>query len=74
MALFTFTGTNPSNPLHYTLASGTPSCPNPTERMCTLEAANNGSDKPIITPALKDEMINSLENQVNGPNVSLKSR
>lgn len=74
MALFNYTGTNPSNPLHYTLATTPPTCTTPTEQMCTLEAANNGSDKPVITDALKNEMINSLQNQVNGLNVTLKKR
>ncbi|WP_400263132.1 hypothetical protein ACFX5U_08710 [Sphingobacterium sp. SG20118] len=73
MALFEFTGSNPSNPAHYSLASGSP-CGIVTEQMCTLEAAKDANDKPVITNALKDEMINSLQNQVNGPNVSLKSR
>ncbi|AIM37004.1 hypothetical protein KO02_10090 [Sphingobacterium sp. ML3W] len=75
MALFALTGLNPSNPAHYTYITGTPPvCANPTQQMCTLQADNDGSGLPIITPALKDEMINSLQNQVNGPNVSLKSR
>ncbi|WP_400262960.1 hypothetical protein ACFX5U_07755 [Sphingobacterium sp. SG20118] len=76
MALFNYTGTNPSQPSSYTLHSGPnpPVCLAPTQRMCTLEAANDGLNKPIITPALKDEIINSLENEVNGPNVSLKKR
>lgn len=75
MALFSFTGSNPSNPAHYTLVTGTlPTCPFPTQQMCTLQAMNDGSNNPVITDALKNEIINSLQNQVNGPNVSLKSR
>ncbi len=75
MALFSYTGSNPSEPSSYTLHSGpAPTCVNPPEQMCTLDAADNGSGRPIITDALKNEMINSLQNQVNGPNVHLKSR
>lgn len=73
MALFEFTGTDPSKPAQYSIATGTV-CPFPPEQMCTLEAADNGSGQPIITPALKDEIINCLQNQVNGPNVSLQKR
>lgn len=74
MALFNYTGSDPSQLSSYTLASGTPSCPGATEQMCTLEAANNGSGQPVITDALKNEMINSLQNQVNGTHVKLKER
>ncbi|WP_400261323.1 hypothetical protein ACFX5U_15520 [Sphingobacterium sp. SG20118] len=42
--------------------------------MCTLQADDDGNGKPIITEDLKDEMINSLQNQVNGLNVSLQAR
>lgn len=74
MAWFSFTGTNPSNPSHYTLVATQPTCPGLTQRMCALQAMNDGANNPDITPALKDEIINSLENQVNGTNVKLKAR
>lgn len=74
MALFNYVGPDPSQPSSYTPSSGAPSCGIVTEQMCTLEAANNGSDEPVITDALKNEMINSLQNQVNGTNVKLKAR
>lgn len=73
MAWFSFTGTNPSNPSHYTLAGSQPTCTSPTQRMCALQA-NNVGGSPDITNALKNEIINSLENEVDGPNVKLKTR
>lgn len=75
MAWFSYTGSDPSQPGSYTLSSsGTPPCSSPSEQMCALQAANNGSNEPVITDALKNEIINSLQNQVDGPNVHLKSR
>jgi len=74
MAWFSLTGSDPSQPSSYTLSTGIPTCSGPSEQMCALQAANNGSDKPVITDALKNEIINSLQNQVDGPNVHLKSR
>jgi len=74
MAWFSFTGTNPSQPSHYTLVASQPTCPGLTQRMCALQAMNDGSNNPVITDALQNEIINSLENQVNGTNVKLKAR
>ncbi|MCW2259597.1 MULTISPECIES: hypothetical protein [Sphingobacterium] len=74
MSWFNFTGSNPSNPAHYTLLPGTPSCNAPTQQMCALQAMNDGAGNPVITDALKNEIINSLQNQVNGVNVNLKTR
>lgn len=76
MALFNYTGSNPSQPASYTLHTdpNPPTCPGATEQMCSLQAANNGSDKPVITDSLKDEIINCLQNQVNSTNVKLKER
>lgn len=76
MALFSYTGSDPSQPSSYTLHTGPnpPTCPGATEQMCTLQATNNGSGQPVITEALKDEIIKSLQNQVNSANVKLKER
>ncbi|ERJ61312.1 hypothetical protein [Sphingobacterium paucimobilis] len=73
MAWFSFTGTDPSNPAHYTFATSPPSCSTPKQAMCSLQANDNGGS-PDITDALKNELINSLQNQVDGPNVKLKKR
>jgi hypothetical protein len=74
MAWFNFTGTDPSQPSHYTLLSGVPTCTGATQRTCAIQAMNDGSNNPVITEALKDELIYSLENQVNNTNVRLKTR
>lgn len=74
MSWFPFSGTNPSDPTHYSAPVTSPICTGLPQQMCALQAANNGSGQPIITDALKNEMINSLENQVNGTNVKLKER
>lgn len=74
MSWFNFTGSNPSNPAHYSLVGTEPACLTPTQRMCALQAMNDGNNNPDITEDLKDEIINSLQNQVNGTNVRLKTR
>ncbi|WP_144243280.1 hypothetical protein [Sphingobacterium sp. ML3W] len=74
MPLFSYTGTNPSQPNSYTLVTTTPTCGLVTEQMCTIEAANNGLNKPVITEALKDEIINCLQNQINDTHVKLTER
>ncbi|NJI74054.1 hypothetical protein HCX49_12655 [Sphingobacterium kitahiroshimense] len=75
MALFSYTGTNPSDPGSYTpITSTPPTCLTPTQQMCYIEADADLNNKPILTEDLKDEMLNSLQNQVNGPNVHLKRR
>lgn len=74
MSWFSFTGTDPSQPSHYTLVGLEPGCANPTQKMCALQALNDGSGNPDITEALKNEIIYSLQNEVNGTNVRLKPR
>lgn len=74
MALFTYTGSDPSQPSSYIPSSGTPNCSGSPQSMCTLEADDDGNDEPIITEALKDEIINCLQNQINDTHVTLKVR
>ncbi|MEN5193449.1 hypothetical protein [Sphingobacterium faecium] len=75
MSWYPFTGSNPADPAHYAAPVATPpTCSSPTQQMCALQAEDNGNNRPDITDALKDEIINSLQNQVNGPNVRLKTR
>ncbi|WP_144243337.1 hypothetical protein [Sphingobacterium sp. ML3W] len=74
MNWFKLTGTDPSNPSHYTLVSSAPICIAPPQRLCAIYALNDGSGQPVITDALKNEMINALQNQVNTTNVLLESR
>lgn len=74
MSWFSFTGTNPTNPSHYTFSPTPPTCAIPTQQLCSLQAMNDGSNNPVITESLKDEMILALNSQANGTNVKLKSR
>ncbi|MFD2905203.1 hypothetical protein [Sphingobacterium anhuiense] len=74
MNWFSFTGTDPSQPSHYTLVPSQPSCAGLPQKLCALQAQNNGSGNPIITDELKEEIIDCMENMVNSTNVKLKAR
>lgn len=74
MNWFNFTGTDPSQPSHYTFTSGTPSCASPTQQMCALQADSDLGNNPVITENLKDEIILALQSQANTTNVRLKKR
>ena len=74
MNWFKLTGTDPSNPSHYTLVSIAPICIPPLQKICAIYALNDGNNQPVITCELKNEMINALQNQVNTTNVLLESR
>lgn len=64
---------DPTNPNDYTLEAK-PTCPNGTNKICSIDAANDGTDKPVLTSALKDSMIRALHNRTsNAPTVVLKS-
>lgn len=71
MAWFSFTGTNPTNPNHYTLEGSQPTCPG-QDQICAVQAANNGSDKPVLSDSLKNEMIIALNDKVASANVLLR--
>jgi len=79
MAWFVFTppgmGTpDPSDPNQYTLngtGANPPSCPL-NVKVCGLQAANNGSNHPIITQPLLQEIIVALQNGTESANVLLK--
>jgi len=71
MAWFSFTGTNPSDPAHYTLVPNQPSCPG-TQSLCAIQASNDGSDNPVLTNPLKDEITQALQDREPGTNVKLK--
>lgn len=62
----------PTDPLDYTLEPNPTGCDG-TNQICAVQANNNGSDKPVLSAALKDEMINSLHNRTASPNVQLKN-
>lgn len=74
MNWFIFTGTNPNNPSDYTLVASSPVCPFPTQKLCAIQATNDGNNQPIITCELKSEIILALNNETNTTNVKLKAR
>jgi hypothetical protein len=71
MAWFSFTGTNPNDPSHYTLAPTQPNCPGTTS-LCAIQAANNGSDRPVLSDPLKTEINEALEKGQPTANVKMK--
>lgn len=74
MNWFKFTGTDPSQPSHYSLVASIPVCPFPTQKICAIQAMNDGNDQPIITCELKNEMILALQNETNTTHVLLEAR
>jgi len=63
----------PTQPSDYTLVSGTPSGCSGSNQICAVQANNNGSNQPVLTAALKDEMINALHSRTPSTNVQLKN-
>lgn len=74
MAWFTLdpNSTDPTKPENYTLATGTPSCGG-QNRICAVQAENDGSNKPELTEELKDEMIIALHNRSDRTDVKLRT-
>lgn len=63
---------DPGNPNNYTaVGSSTPSCPNPNDYLCAIQAADN-SGKPLITQALETQITIALANKVESTNVLLR--
>lgn len=63
------TALNPYDSGSYTLWGSTaPSYPG-ARNICAVLADNNGSDKPILTPDLQQQISDALNNQVDQPNV-----
>ncbi|WP_312398412.1 hypothetical protein [Sphingobacterium sp.] len=73
MAWFSFTGTNPSDPSHYTLVSSQPSCLGTPQQLCAIQA-NNEDGNPDLNDAILSEMTEALNDQKNTTNVKLKVR
>ncbi|MDR6783283.1 hypothetical protein ABTW24_22800 [Sphingobacterium thalpophilum] len=74
MSWYSFTGSNPANANDYTLVSGTPSCSTPTQRLCAIQANDDGSNHPDLDNAILSEMVQALDSQNNTANVRLKAR
>jgi len=72
MAWFSFTGTNPTNPAHYTdVGSTQPGCTG-NDSICAIQTTANASGQPQLTDALKNEMIVALNDRTPSSNVLLK--
>lgn len=72
MAWFELTGSSPIAPNDYTLRTSPPSCGG-QDQICSVQASNNGSDKPVLSAALKDEMITALHFGTESTNVKLRN-
>lgn len=60
------------NPNNYTLVGSTPpSCPNPNNFLCAIQASDN-NQKPIITCPLICEIANALNTRTESTNVLLR--
>ncbi|AIM37554.1 hypothetical protein KO02_13300 [Sphingobacterium sp. ML3W] len=71
MAWFELTGSNPTQSSDYTL-NNTPSCGG-QDQICAVQATPDTSgQKPILSAALKDEMILALHNRTASTNVQLR--
>lgn len=71
---FTYTGSNPTNPASFTPAGSTPpTCSGAEEQLCAIHAEDD-ANKPVLDLSIALEMAQALQNQVNTPNVKLKSR
>ncbi|WP_282636139.1 hypothetical protein [Sphingobacterium thalpophilum] len=73
MAWFSFTGTNPTEPSHYTNVGDTPPSCGGDNSICAVQATPNSSNRPQLTDALKNEMIIALNSRTPSSNVLLKS-
>jgi hypothetical protein len=74
MEWFSFTGTVPGNPEHYTLTGSAPACQDPQQQLCAIQAENDGNDEPILDVTILTEIALAVNNQANEPNVRLKER
>ncbi|WP_400261166.1 hypothetical protein ACFX5U_14545 [Sphingobacterium sp. SG20118] len=73
MNWYLFTGSDPTNPAHYTLVVSKPNCTG-SKQICAIRATNDGSNNPVITNSLQNEMILALQNCISSANVLLKDR
>ncbi|MNT82322.1 hypothetical protein D3C72_2220360 [compost metagenome] len=73
MAYFSLnTGGDPVDPQDYTLQASQPSCSG-SNQICAIQATDNGSGEPVLSPTLKDQMIQALHSRTSNATVSLKS-
>ena len=53
-------------------STGAPTCSG-DNHICAVQASPDANNKPILTPSLKDEMINALNNEASSTNVQLRN-
>ncbi|MGJ1322847.1 hypothetical protein ACR780_09170 [Sphingobacterium faecium] len=62
-----------SNPNNYTLVGSTPpSCPNPNNFLCAIQAADNGGFPILFLIWLIIEIANAINNRTESTNVRLR--
>ncbi|NJI72310.1 MULTISPECIES: hypothetical protein [unclassified Sphingobacterium] len=71
MAWFELTGTDPYQASNYTLRQTQPFCTG-TDQVCAIQALNDGSNNPVISPTLEQEIELALANNTPSTNVKLK--
>lgn len=74
MPLFELTDDlQPANPAKYNLVTGTPPSCIGNQKICTIDAADDGSGKPDLDTAILSEMVTALQTNSNQPHVNLKA-
>ena len=65
---------NPINPNDYQLESTPPTGCNGSDQICAVQATPNSSgQQPVLSAALKDEMITALHDRTPSTNVKLRT-
>lgn len=75
MPWYKFTGSNPTLASNYTLVEEEPQdCAGTPQYVCAIQAMDDGFNNPVISEALKDEIIIALNDAIPSANVLLKAR
>ncbi|MCS3556945.1 MULTISPECIES: hypothetical protein [unclassified Sphingobacterium] len=64
---------NPIQPSDYTLLTNPPTGCSGTNQICAVQATTGPGNTPVLSAALKDEMIEALHNRTASTNVELKN-
>lgn len=73
MAWFELSPTgNPTQPNDYTFSSNEPSCLG-EDQICAVQANPDSNNKPQLTDALKNQMIEALHDRTPSANVKLRN-
>ena len=65
---------DPTVPSNYTLVGSAPSCGSTEEKICAINATNNGSNQPILDAPILLQMVRALQFEANETDVRLKAR